>query len=401
MDSRLVRRRGGRWPLLIVSGFALAMPSWAAEQNLALNRSYQCNAPNQGGWTGLVDGIKDSDQPPGCFATDGGPQSPKWVVVDLGGVCDISRIEVLNSLNGNTRTVEIYVGVDGEKFVLLRRYIFPDRQLQTLKHVFPPQKARYVKVAFRDTYGGGLAGDNYMFLRELEVWGTGAGGAVAPPVSPTTATPRWLRLFRHYVLESDAEVTVAVLGDCSALPPPLASGPSAFPDILLSLLREQYQSGAGMANKTFRLENLATERSTASSALRSVDGVAALDPQIVIVSLGLVDSLRWQEEAFQRDLGELARRLNAETHAAIILVAPPPIVPQEDKGRFLDVRGKSSEEAAAAVRTVAALTGALLADVPAAFRQSATSSKHLYGDNLHLNRIGHTVVARAILQLLQ
>ena len=402
MDRRSEQWRAGAGGLLLIFGLLPAAPGWAAEENLALNRPYSCNAPNRAGWSGLVDGLRDSDQPPACFATDGGPQFPKHVVLDLGAVCNLFRIEVLNSLNGNTKTVEIYAGDDGEKFVLLRSYVFPNRQLQTLKHVFPARPARYVKIAFRDTYGGGLGGDDYMYLREVEVWGIRQGG-VAPPVAgspPTTA--RWLRLFRHYVLESQAEVTIAVLGDCSALAAASEAEPSAFPDILVSMLREGFRApSGGEDNKSFRLENLATEHGTASSALRELDGLAPVDPDIVIVSLGLVDSLHWREGEFRRDLGELAQRLSNETHAAIILVVPPPIVPQEDKDRFSDAKGKSSEAAAAAARSVAAVTGALLADVPAAFSQSPTRLQQLYQDNLHLNRIGHTVVARVIFQLLK
>lgn len=387
---------------VLAVGLLCAVPGLAAEENLARNRPYSCNAPNHGGWVGLVDGVKDSDEPPGCFATDGSPEFPKYVVVDLGAICDISRVEVVNSLNGNTKTVEIYAGHDGEKFVLLRRYVFPARQLQTLKHVFPARKARYVKVAFRDTYGAGLAGDSYMFLREVEVWGTRPRGANPPPTGFTIRTPRWLRMFRHYCLESAAEVTIAVVGDCSTVASAESAQPTAFPDLLVSLLREEFGAARGEeGERSFRLENLATGRGTVSSVLRQVDGLAALDPDIVIVSLGLVDSLRWRESEFRLGMNDLVRSLTRETHAAIILVAPPPIVAQEEKGRFADVKGKSSEAAADIVRAVAAMNGALLADVPAAFSQSATRPQHLYQDNLHLNRIGHTVVARLILQLLK
>ena len=60
------------------------------EANVALGCSFTTSGPAHGDWNGLTDGIKDSDIAPGCYATDNDGHLPKWVLLDLGRVYNVT-----------------------------------------------------------------------------------------------------------------------------------------------------------------------------------------------------------------------------------------------------------------------------------------------------------------------
>ena len=101
----------------------------AAERNLAAGKPYLCTTELRPGWTGLVDSQNDSDQPPACFATDNSAQFPKEVIIDLGGVYQLTKIAVYNSLNGHTRYITVWISQDASDFTQLRVYSFPPDRL--------------------------------------------------------------------------------------------------------------------------------------------------------------------------------------------------------------------------------------------------------------------------------
>ena len=146
-------------------------PAGAQVINLAQGAHYAANCRTLPGWDGLVDGIKDSDDPPGCWASDNSANFPKQVVIDLGGLCEVSRVVIHNSTNGNTKQIQVAVSEDGSKYDLLREYVFPPNKYQPLVHTFTPRKARFVRITFLNTWGGGIGGDNIIYLREVEVFG--------------------------------------------------------------------------------------------------------------------------------------------------------------------------------------------------------------------------------------
>ncbi|MFQ6097097.1 MAG: GDSL-type esterase/lipase family protein [Armatimonadota bacterium] len=388
----------------ILPGIAVAASATATAatlENLALNRPFTCTSPNDGGWDGLVDGVRDSDRRPGCFATGGEEGFPKSVTIDLGAVCRVSRVDVLNSLNGNTRTVEIYVSTNGRKFVLLRTYVFPRGRLQTLTHKFPLRPVRFIKIAFRDTYGGGYGGDNFMYLREVEVWGEPRPVATnddLEPLMPPMA-PRWLKVFRRYALGGRQPLHIVAIGDYSVLPPEGRPEVRAFPVLLMRRLYERYSAEGSDAELT--VHNVASPDNTAAAAVAGLDDVIRRKPDVVLVCLGLTDSLVWNKEHFTLSLNKLVERLKDQTDAAIILISPPPIVDDPNVPHDRRAAGRSCEEAAGVVRAVAVLHGVPLVDTAAAFAESEVPPSELYADSLHLTQRAQELIAEKVLELLE
>ena len=156
---------------LAASVLCLAGPACAGD-NLALHRPYLCS-DTPPAWLDGPDrpGVTDSDDAPGCFATGGSGQFPKTVVVDLGAVCTIAKINLSNSKQGNTKHVSLALSPDAKSFEELREYYFPQSGVQTLAHSFTARQARYVKVTLYDSWASGGQGPNCLFLRELQVYG--------------------------------------------------------------------------------------------------------------------------------------------------------------------------------------------------------------------------------------
>lgn len=373
--------------------------------NVALHRSFTTNGSPYGNWRGLVDGVMDSDRAPYCFATDGVKRLPKWVVIDLGASCRVSKVKVLNSYNGNVRTVGIYWSMDGQKFEILREYIFPQDRLQTLSHSFPPREVRFVKIAFADTHGGGYGGDYYMFLREVEVWGE--PGTMGPPAKvdvrpqPDTA-PRWLRIFRHYAVRSGTDLKLVVLGDSVGVPAPSADDVRPFGQLLADLLAEQRSVADETGAAQLYLTDLSADRQGVQECIaRLEEDVLAQEPDIVVVALGLWDLLSTDRKGFRDRLNGLVARLLGRTHAAIILVTPPPILADEGKPFYRETQGRSCTAAAQAVQAIGELNGLPVVNLAEAFKETELDRSQLYDDNLHLSSLGHTTVAQRIFNLLK
>jgi len=153
---------------------AASVPPAAAgvPRNLALHCTYQESCPNPHGYgSGLTDGDRTSDNKPGVYATGAEEAYPKTTTIDLKEACPVGRIVVCNSRDGSTRTVTVATSADGQTFAEVGRHVFAqgDAAVATLR--FPPVKARYVRLSFRDTWGNVTHGSpHFMFLREAEVF---------------------------------------------------------------------------------------------------------------------------------------------------------------------------------------------------------------------------------------
>lgn len=227
--------RGHSVPSLAFTVFCLSVASSANAQvvNLALHQPYVANCDTLPGWEGLTDGCRDSDEPPECFATDNSAKFPKRVVIDLGGLCKVTRVVLHNSLNGNTKLVVVELSQDAKEYEPLRTYVFPPDKHQPLVHHCTARKARFVRVTFKDTWGNGVGGRNIIYLREVEVYGT---RLQAPATSserlwqllaiakPYRDIPSWPAA-RRYISELGREVRVVLVTD---LPLDLVAGPHGW-----------------------------------------------------------------------------------------------------------------------------------------------------------------------------
>ena len=374
--------------------------------NLARGRHFTTSGSTYGDWTGLVDGVIDSDRAPYCFATDGSSRFPKWVLIDLGSVCRISKVKVLNSYNGNVKTVEIYLSTDGQKYHSLRTYIFPNGQLQWLSHSFQPREARFVKIAFLDTHRGGYGGDYYMFLREVELFGQQGSARPPPPVTSAPrpdAGPRWLRIFRHYALSGNADLKLAVLGDSVGVPAPSADDVQPFGGQLANLLADELK-GPGEAEEEahVRLLGLCADRHGLGDCLARLDqDVIAQEPDIIVVAFGLWESLPGDRQGFRDRLNELVARLLERTHAAVILVTPPPMLGDATRPFYRETTGRDCTWAAQTVQALGELNDLPVVNLAQAFNETELDLAQLYEDNLHLNNVGHAIVAQRIFNVLK
>lgn len=368
--------------------------------NLALNKPFTCSAPSQAGWNGLVDGVKSSDQKPGCFATDGSDKMPKTVTIDLGAMCKIEQLNVLNSLNGNTRAISLACSTDGRKWTQLREYVFPDRQLQQLSHKFPPTDARYVRITFLDTYGGGFGGDYFMFLREVEVYGVRKQGGATPATTSAASSPappltssRELKIFARYAFRPGTRLKLAVVGDRTALPPD--EGEQGMGETLAKLITE--------AHKDVKVDVLQfwKETLTAEDALKLVPDIVKADPDLCLIALGATDSLNWHAAAFQNAVNELLTQLRRDTQAVLIIVTPPPFAANPEGGLAAETAGKDTAGAASALRGAAALLDIPTVDSETSLHNSGIDEALLYADNMQLSELGQTVIARMIMELLK
>jgi len=324
-----------------MGALTLALPALVAtcawgELNVAVDRPYDCNVQVLAGWTGLVDGVTDSDGGPGCFATVNDPKFPKLVTVDLQRPCLINRIAVHNSSNGNTRHITIAISANGRNYEQLREFIFPDGQAMTLNHRFGDRRAQFIRIGLLDSWTGGLGGDSCVFLREVEVFGTPTG---EPAVRPPAAEPvgdalmrtRELRLFRHYAIDAERDLKVLVMGDSLA-----AGGEESWPgklDGLLELLRP-----VGFA---VEVECAAQPGLDPTAALgEPLDAAIAAAPDLCLVTFG-TDCEGFLPSVLRKDLAELMHRLSLELSGLVVLVGPVPDTGDEEK---LDaVRGMASE----------------------------------------------------------
>lgn len=296
--------------LMVLAGVA------CAEQNVALHRPYVCSVDVMDGWTGLVDGVTDSDSGPGCFATSNDVQFPKTVTIDLERPCTINRIAVHNSTNGNTRGIAIFCSEDGQHFEKLREFIFPQAQALTLNHRFQDRPAQFVRIEFANTWGGGLGGDGVIFVREVEVFGepTGEGLALPPMLQPTgdpLVPTRELRLFRRWALPSTAPLTIVTFGDSLML-----CDEGSWTQALAERLRSARPEGAQVSVVPVAHAGMTPDAGSGDVA-QAIDAA----PDLVLVSFG-TDLAHWEPDAFRGGLAAAVGRLLAETDALVVLVGP-------------------------------------------------------------------------------
>ena len=366
-----------------------------AQQNLALNQPFTCSSNILSGWTGLVDGVKDSDSGPGCFATSNDPGFPKYTIIDLQIPCMISRIAVYSSANGNTREVTIAVSADGENYEVLRDYIFPGGKAMTLNHNFAarPRRAQFVRIGLLNSWGGGLGGDNCIFLREVEVYGAPTGGrpVVTPPTVPmgvSLITSRSLRMFRKYCLEAERDCRIIVIGDSFA-----GRGEELWPRRLLSKLEAERPAAAQTELIVYCAEGLGP--GDASTIL--LDDAVRESPDAVLFSFGM-DLTDWDQQQFRSDLAKLTREMLEQTSGLVVLVAPPPAKenapgPEND---LLSVRRRAAWE----FEQIARFHGLPMLRTEAALRAAEAPMEELIGEDGNLLARGHQVVADRLFELL-
>jgi len=380
LRTRAVAGRAGVVLLALV-----AIGAAAAQQNVALNRPYICGTDIMGGWTGLVDGVTDSDSGPGCFATADEPDFPKAVTIDLQRPCGINRIAVHSSTNGNTRGIIIYCSQDGVRFEKLREFIFPQAQAITLNHRFNDRPAQFVRVEFTNTWRGGLGGDNVIFVREVEVFGnpTGAAPVVAPPPQPigdAFVYTRDLRLFRRWAVQGDRPLSIAAFGDSLA-----TCGEGSWPATVAERLRFARPDGGEVTVTDFSHPGMTPDAGT-GDITHAIDA----EPDVVLVSFG-TDMVRWDGEAFRAGLSGVVGRLLAETDALVILIGPAP-----GTGELIDVARRALEEME---RTADVLRVPMLR-TEVLMLQEGLSAEDVIGDRGELSEEARLLIATSVLELL-
>ncbi len=380
----------------------------AAERNLAAGKPYLCTTELRPGWTGLVDSQNDSDQPPACFATDNSAQFPKEAIIDLGGVYQLTKIAVYNSLNGNTRHIAVWISLDAKDFTQLREYYFPPDRIQPLIHSFPshPRPARYIKISMHDTWTGGEGGDNCLYLREVEVYGDEEAESTAVDAwasmmalarwQPALVRPHSVDLFRRYCLQQQTDIVVGVLGDRFAASAGSSSALSqpTWVDLFSERLKQRgtYETVRVLAANSVRLNNL-TELRGRLSDFQSVD--------LLIVAYGTEASLTDMPTLeFRRQLQQLVELVQDELAALTVVVTPAPFAHRPDLAGFAQVQGKDSWRLARAAEQVAALTDCAVVRTASVLAHSEHDVADIYQDNLSLSQMGHLAVARALENLL-
>ena len=395
--------KGTSWAMLPVLATALllglgspTLPAAAELENLALQRPWICSDEVLPGWTGLTDGVSDSDQAPACFATANGAQFPKQIVVDLGAVCLVSRLVLYNSANGNTRHVELWTSADAANFEKLREYYFPGDKLQPLTHNFTPRQVRYVKVVLHDSWQTGAQGANCLFLRELQVFGERpAGGLVASGqgelrlarLQGTVVTTPAVAVFRRYGLTGGRMLRLGVLGDSFAAA--TEGQPSPWPDALADLAAAA--AGPGQAE----VLNLAAAGQTPQEGeqlLGPLEGEMAAD--VVLIAYGKDAALAGQDPvAFRNAWQKLVELVQRRVPALVVAVTPPPLWQENGAG------SPSTQPMAAVVEQAAALAGVPLVRSGAALA-AATPAAGAFSGSSELSLAGAQLVARAVYALL-
>lgn len=385
--------------LLWLSAWACAAPQ-SPSLNLALNRPFATSCPTLPGWTGLVDGIKDSDSAPACFATANDDGFPKYVVIDLGADCTISKVVVYNSANGNTRTVALSCSTDGVTYRKLRDpdFVFEDQDAIALSVAFQPRQARYVRVSMLDTWKQGLGGDNCLFLREIEVFGSRGKETEESPFTlaagqaPTVAN-RSLEIFRRYCLETPGAIKVTLVGDY------FISG------------NEQDDHWARVAAE--ELSKFYPDKKITLTAVGGSDGAISfglqwaqehhgvLAPDIVLVSYGA------QAANVAADIGEfrskyqtLINELLDNTSALVIIVTPPPFLQNDRLAMQPKTKGQNTRSYSWTTEQLASALGVPLVRTEAVLARASGNKDLLYSDNMHLSTLGHRTLGLAIADLL-
>lgn len=140
-------------------------------RNIAAGKPHQSSHPNTQNWdSGLTDG-KWGNLPPHCYATGNDPTFPKTVTIDLGALETVHHIAYGTPDIGATKTVAISLSEDGGHFTEIHRNAFPAKKASATQARFTPQKARFIRATFVDSYPAQDSyGRDFGFLSELEVY---------------------------------------------------------------------------------------------------------------------------------------------------------------------------------------------------------------------------------------
>jgi len=374
----------------------------AAETNIALNRPYRCSVPVLIGWTGLVDGNHTADTAPECFATANVAKYPKYITIDLGAVSAISRVVVYNSANGNTKKVSIECSVDGQQYEQLRQgYIFPDRMAMSLSHQFNSRQARHVRLTIHDSWGNGLGGDDCIFLREVEVFGTRPQIPTQQPANPlasfkgqpiSVSYPA-LKVFRRYCLSrAELPLRMAVLGDSFAA---ADEEDQSHWGALLAILSEQRYG------KTPEVSLLGSNAFTPFDCQLFLKQQEGRYPDLVLLTLGHDATVaRRQMAEFTEAAGDTLELLAETTDAMVVVVTPPPVMHDRNLKRYEVVANADTTPYAWQLEVLAQMHKLPLVRSAAALANSGYGPADLYEDNLQLSHRGHEAVAIALDRLL-
>jgi hypothetical protein len=379
---------------LAAGALGLAVGAVAAD-NLALHRPYVCSDTILAGWTGLTDGVTDSDEAPGCFATGGSGQFPKSVIVDLGAVCTISKISLYNSTNGNTKHVALSVSRDAQDFEQLREYYFPANGVQTLVHSFTPRQARYVKIVLYDSWGNGAQGPNVLFLRELQVYGDLPGGGVSANGNgreelrlarsqPALVTTPAVSVYRRYGPAAKGNLRIGVLGDSLAGITEQDTRP--WPEALAALLEE-----GGAKVTLLNLAAVKQKPEDGATLLPALEGDGP--PDVVILAYGRDAALAGADlTAFRSAWQALAEKVQQSIPALVVVVTPPPLLDPAGKSLPAMLPWALAEEQVAAQEGLPLVRGgSVLAAAPDPIA--------CYGPGGGLSEAGKSLLAKAVRRL--
>ena len=254
-----------------------------------------------------------------------------------------------------------------------------------------------------DTWAGGANGDNCLYLRELEVYGTAdaapaAGGgstdimALARLQQPLVK-PASVGLFRRYCLQARTRIAVALLGDGFA-----ACGDPAHPtwvDLFIADLKQRggyeavdvIQPGAPLP-----LGDLVKLREQLPRCKRA---------DLLIIAYGTQSAFDATPTLnFRRQLTELLAAVGQELTVLPVLVTPAPFAAQAKLTRYTEVQGKDSQRLARAAEQVAALNGCALVRTASVLARTDRPISELYRDNVSLAAPGHLALSRALGELL-
>jgi len=136
--------------------------------NLALGKTYIESSPDRKcARNVLTDGVANVKNADKAYFTAPSEVFPKWVTIDLGKLSDIRHLVIYNSGRAQTRKIKIFGSDDLESFRQIGKYAFrrdePNYHLALAK----PEKARYVKIEFSDSFGESRS----VSLNEVEIWG--------------------------------------------------------------------------------------------------------------------------------------------------------------------------------------------------------------------------------------
>lgn len=388
----------------LMAGLTASVQAQSAPVNLAAGRPYVTNSTSLPGWIGLVDGDRDSDSAPACFATDNDSTFPKIVTIDLGSECQISKVVVYNSANGNTRTVSVAASRDGLTFQKLREpdFIFSNGDPIVLSIAFKERPARYIRLTMPDTWKGGLGGDYCLFLREVEVYGTGGGSA--DPASegdqwsvaasqPVMERTRCLKLFRRFCLEQPGEINMTVIGDGTVTE---AGKPHHWAQIAAVDLARKYPGKAVSVTPVG-----GTEGAIAFGQRWAENHRQSLAPEIVVVSYGSQAALvKADPGEFRRKYQALVEELLTHTDALVVLVTPPPFPQLDWLPHFPQTTSRSTAAYETAIEQIAATLHVPMVRTSAVLARTPGDKGVLYTDNLTLNTAGHRTLGLTVADLL-